>query len=330
MYRSSVELEELGEAETISSDEDDSIKDTTTTSLWSWDSIAIPACYLMVGTFQGLASSVLNTYPIQIGATEAQQTTIKILRTLPASFKIIFGFISDGFPIYGYRRKYYMAIGWIVAALASFALAVLNKPSISTLSILVFVMSIGFWFADVIGDSLVAERAKYEPEEQRGQLQSLCYACRFFMLMVTVIISVVMFEYSSNQTVFFVLGLLPFVVMLPAIYLLKEEKVTPASMKGAISRQCFEIWNAVCSRAVWQPMGFVYVYNLLQISNGAWSQYAFPAQFISCRSVCSYFLWNTVLQKLSQKFFLAQSIYLDNFVEQFVFCTSVCFDIWME
>jgi hypothetical protein len=39
------------------------------------------------------------------------------------------------------------------------------------------------------------------------------------------------------------------------------------------SEQCNEIWNTVCSRAVWQPLGFVYVYNVLQVGNGAWREF---------------------------------------------------------
>ena len=34
-----------------------------------------------------------------------------------------------------------------------------------------------------------------------------------------------------------------------------------------------QIWATVCSRAVWQPMAFVYIYNVLQIGNSAWKQY---------------------------------------------------------
>jgi len=37
--------------------------------------------------------------------------------------------------------------------------------------------------------------------------------------------------------------------------------------------QCEEIWHTVCSRAVWQPMGFVFLYNVLQIGNAAWREY---------------------------------------------------------
>ena len=82
------------------------------------ENIAIPACYLLVGILQGLSGPLLNVYPLDLNATEAQQTTISTLKSLPASLKLIFGFISDNFPILGYRRKSYMMIGWCLAALS--------------------------------------------------------------------------------------------------------------------------------------------------------------------------------------------------------------------
>uniref|UniRef100_A0A7S1YSF3 Uncharacterized protein n=1 Tax=Ditylum brightwellii TaxID=49249 RepID=A0A7S1YSF3_9STRA len=47
---------------------------------------------------------------------------------------------------------------------------------------------------------------------------------------------------------------------------------TTMNVKSA-KEQCHEIWTTVCSRAVWQPMIFVYIYNLLQVGNAAWREY---------------------------------------------------------
>ena len=56
------------------------------------ENIAIPACYLLVGILQGLSSVMVGVFPLDLGATEAQQTTLRSLRGLPATFKLIFGF----------------------------------------------------------------------------------------------------------------------------------------------------------------------------------------------------------------------------------------------
>ncbi len=49
-----------------------------------------------------------------------------------------------------------------------------GRPSIAFLSLMTFVMGMGMWFADVMADSLVAEKARLEPLASRGTLQSNC------------------------------------------------------------------------------------------------------------------------------------------------------------
>ena len=67
----------------------------------------------------------------------------------------------------------------------------------------------GFWFADVMGGSIVAEKAKLEPPESRGQLQSTCYACRFFGLMIAAPLSTVIYSMYSPRSVVVLMAALP-------------------------------------------------------------------------------------------------------------------------
>jgi hypothetical protein len=135
------------------------------------ENIAIPACYLLVGILQGLIGPLINVYPLDLGATEAQYSTLSSLRSLPATFKLAFGFLSDNFPICGYRRKSYMLAGWLIAALSMGALLLFsdlslekqefvddnggtvvrvvppeNAPSIPFLSLTTLLFGTGFWW----------------------------------------------------------------------------------------------------------------------------------------------------------------------------------------
>jgi hypothetical protein len=65
------------------------------------------------------------------------------------------------------------------------------------------------------------------------------------------------------------LALLPLSI-LPLVFWLGEVRYAPVS---STSEQCQEIWNTVCSRAVWQPLGFVYLYNVMQVGNVAWKEF---------------------------------------------------------
>jgi hypothetical protein len=254
------------------------------------ENIAIPACYLLVGLLQGLSGPLINVYPLDLGATEAQQVTLSSIRSLPASFKLVFGFLSDNFPIAGYRRKSYMMLGWCFAAGSMLALLLTTNltlqeipdeagklqtvapddaPSIPFFSLILLLYGTGFWVADVMGDSVVAEKAKLEPTHSRGHIQSSCYSYRFFGLMCAAPVSTAMYSYFGPWYVICLLALLPLSI-LPLVLMLGEVKDAPVA---STAEQCGEIWSTVCSRAVWQPLGFVYLYNILQVGNGAWREF---------------------------------------------------------
>ena len=275
------------------------------------ENIVIPACYLLVGLLQGLSSVVVNVLPLDLGASEAQQTTVSSIRSLPSSFKLLFGFLSDNIPLSGYRRKPYMLIGWAIAALAMASLLFFSNlrvparnagcfrsgdddddpdeqqaeipadaPTIPFLSVCLLLFGIGFWMADVMGDSIVAEKAKLEPEYQRGSIQSTCYACRFFGMMIAAPASTALYTWIGPHAVIQLLAILPFSI-LPLVYMFHEPR---HAIIVSTRQQCLEIWNTVCSRAVWQPMAFVYIYNVMQVGNAAWREYLVTVQkFTSCQ-----------------------------------------------
>jgi len=116
---------------------------------------------------------------------------------------------------------------------------------------------------------VVAEKAKLEPENARGSVQSSCYSYRFFGLMVAAPFSSSLYSWLGPKYIIALLSLLPLSI-LPLVYYLEEERYAPVASTSA---QCKEIWNTVRSRAVWQPLGFVYLYNILQVGNVAWKEY---------------------------------------------------------
>jgi len=266
------------------------------------ENIAVPLCYLLVGLLQGLTSPLINVFPKDLGASQAQQTTVSAVRSLPATFKLLFGFLSDNLPMCGFRRKPYMFMGWLLSSLSMVSLlvftnldipppgsksegdgtpeiiAVEGAPSVGTFSVCLLVFGTGFWMADVMGDSIVAEKAKLEPEASRGSVQSSCYSYRFFGQMIAAPFSTYLYSAVGPYYVILLLSFLPLTI-LPFIFMLGEIRNAPVA---PTSKQCNEIWNTVCSRAAWQPMAFVYIYNSMQVGNAAWRDYlSFVLKFSS-------------------------------------------------
>ena len=146
-------------------------------NLWRIENLAVPACYLGVGLVQGMCGPLMNVYPLDLGATEAAQVTLSTVIIVPATLKVLYGFLSDCVPIAGARRKPYMFLGWAMVSCTMTALLVSTDlsmsyihdgkdnytipvpppaaPSIAYLSGLFFLLGVGLWLADVMGDSLV-------------------------------------------------------------------------------------------------------------------------------------------------------------------------------
>ncbi|KAL7555414.1 hypothetical protein ACA910_017423 [Epithemia clementina (nom. ined.)] len=273
-------------------------------NLWRWKNLAIPISYCACGVSGGLFRTFLNVYPLDIGANEAQQTTVITLSALPAVFKILYGFTSDTNPWFGYRRKPYLFVGWFLCSLSMVTLFLTsdltlirqlridededdvehrrhrpgqrqfnvivpeNAPSLVRLSWCFFLYGVGMWLSNAMADAWVAEKAKHEPDAIRGSLQSTCYVMRFFGLMVSAPISTYLYSKVGPQVIVLALVCIPFFV-LPLIWWLAEAQVEVKPVR----EQCQEIWNTVCLRSVWEPMAFLYIFNLLQVTNAAWRQF---------------------------------------------------------
>jgi len=84
------------------------------------------------------------------------------LTDLPATLKFVYGMVSDGTSINGYRRKPWMALGWIGFSYVNFCLFYEGSPGItktivmSSLAVIMIVMS------EVCQDTMCVERGYLE------------------------------------------------------------------------------------------------------------------------------------------------------------------------
>ena len=99
-----------------------------------------------------------------------------------------------------------------------------------------------------------AEKARLEPDFIKGNLQSTCYACRFFGMMVAAPLSTVLYNSRYGpKSIVLALGISP-ILVLPCIIFLKETKVIEVK---TVRDRMQDMWITVQSRSVWQPMAFV-------------------------------------------------------------------------
>ena len=133
--------------------------------------------------------------------------------------------------------------------------------------------------------------------------------------MVAAAFSSALYKHSGPGIVIALLALLPLSV-LPLVYMLGENRYAPVA---STREQCGEIWKTVCSRSVWQPLSFVYLYNVLQVGNGAWKQFLRTTLGFTASQLNAIYIASCVLIYLG---ILTYKYYLIQFSWRFVYIVT--------
>lgn len=109
---------------------------------WSLKYIGIPLNYLAVGIPYGGSTKLL--YPIltvKNETTSAFQGAASSLVVIFWSYKILFGILSDCFPVFGLKRKPYIIAGWILCVVFLAALALMGNDVTPTNLVLMLTLA---------------------------------------------------------------------------------------------------------------------------------------------------------------------------------------------
>lgn len=235
--------------------------------------IAILTVYFVQGIL-GLARLAISFFlKDELGLTPAQVSALLGVVALPWIIKPLFGFISDGFPILGYRRRPYLVLSGILGTFSWIALAtIVHTPLAATLAIAVGSLSVAI--SDVIVDSLVVERARGESQAAAGSLQSLCWGASAFGSLITAYFSGLLLEHFSNRTVFWITACFPLIVSLVA-WLIAESPVPQDDSKSYktnfrnIKYQFKQLRQAVTQKAIWLPTAFLFIWQATPTAESA-------------------------------------------------------------
>ena len=130
-------------------------------------------------------------------------------------------------------------------------------------------------------DACIVERSKqYEHIDNRGTLQATGYIIRFFGAIFGSVLGAILYNKHDSADswswglpiwgIFLLNAIIPLTIITPFFYpLLEIQTEVPPSIKNQVS----EIWNLVQRKAAWKPCSFIYIYNLLFLSNPAWNSY---------------------------------------------------------
>uniref|UniRef100_A0AAV1VBS6 Uncharacterized protein n=1 Tax=Peronospora matthiolae TaxID=2874970 RepID=A0AAV1VBS6_9STRA len=278
--------------------------------LLSVETIGILAQYAAVGLVYGVLPSTITpflTYYLNMEGTAT--TSARALLSIPWSFKVVIGVVSDCVPLFGYRRRPYMVLGWSVTVVCLLAMAAspLERPYFSDPAmrqvkpteysldmiqslnksaphsgakyiVLMMFATLGYVFADVAADAVVVEIAQCEPEETRGRTQTAIYTVRTLFNVVAQTITG--FGLSSpDYGGSFEFGLsFPDTMLLLAVFCVPVIPMTWMFVREEVvfERQKFHtylgnLWAAIQSRAVYQVIAYSFL-------SGVFSKFTYVAQ----------------------------------------------------
>lgn len=221
--------------------------------------LAIVTIYLVQGIL-GLARLAVSFFlKDDLGLTPAEVAALVGIAALPWVVKPLFGFLSDGLPLFGYRRRSYLILSGVLGTTSWLALGTIaNQPLTATIAITGVSVSVAI--ADVIADSIVVERARTESLTKVGSLQSLSWGSAALGGLITAYLSGWLLEYFSTQTIFKITALFPLIVTAVAAFI--AEQPTTKTSTPKIDRSSWKkLSQAIRQRSIWLPTAFMFIWQ---------------------------------------------------------------------
>jgi|TARA_B110000858_G_scaffold145051_1_gene164718 folate/biopterin transporter len=198
--------------------------------------------------------SIAMRYWMMDWVTPAQMAAIFGIVSIPWCLKPLYGFISDSYPVLGYRRRPYMTMG---ALLSSFMWIILPFcPHDEFIVTLVMTLSsLGLCFADVMADSLLVEIARSESEANKGVIQSYSWMLRFAGGLSASIFGALAYDKLGHVQVFHLNSMIPVTIALLSLCIHETDSSTSVNWRITGSK----LTAAVRQPTVHRPALFLFL-----------------------------------------------------------------------
>jgi folate/biopterin transporter len=202
------------------------------------DVVAIATIYFVEGALglARLAQTYLLKDELHLGPAELSALTGFFV--LPWSIKPVYGFLSDGLPLFGYRRRSYLILAGGLGFFSYFALGqnffgLLPLDQIIPATVVALLVSSAcIAFSDVVADGIVVQKTRDSDNPAiAGGLQSLCWGSAAIGGLLSAYFSGSLLEVMKPQDVFGITAVLPLLVAAIA-FLIDEQPVLRKGRQG--------------------------------------------------------------------------------------------------
>jgi folate/biopterin transporter len=244
------------------------------------DIIAIATIYFVEGALglARLAQTYLLKDELALGPAEMSALTGALV--LPWTIKPLYGFLSDGFPLFGFRRKSYLIVAGLsgglsysVLSLSGFWESLDKGVAISGTVGALLLSSACIAMSDVVADGIVVTRTRQAKDPAiAGGLQSLCWGSAAVGGLLSAYFSGALLEVMSIRSIFGITAVLPFMVALIALQMEEKPYVKEEGHEGlvmGVKDQANALWEALKQPSIWKPTLFLFLWQSTPTSDGA-------------------------------------------------------------
>ena len=225
----------------------------------------------------------------ELGLDPAAASLVFTVSSVPWLVKPLWGFISDAVPLFGYRRKSYLALCGVLGTVGGVALATVVKD-VPGAAVAFTAGSLSTAFADVVIDGVVVARARLsDTKTAPGALQSLCWGSAAFGGILSAYYSGSLIETHGTRFVFGITALFPLLIACAAA-LVREDRqdsdldetddavcfkndietdesrkessdCDSLSLASRVGEMGLTLWSVGKQRAIWAPTLFVFLWQ---------------------------------------------------------------------
>lgn len=226
--------------------------------------------------YWGLSSVCVFTFEtirlslsLSLFRSQSHQTLYHLLNHLA-----LYGFLSDGFPLFGYQRKSYLILAGVLGGLSY---AVLGWPglwdtlptstAVSGTVAALLISSACIAFSDVVADGIVVTRTRQSNDPSvAGGLQSLCWGASAVGGLLSAYFSGSLLEVLPVRSIFGITAVLPFLVALIALGvdekpIVKDAEHRDDTLLDGVKEQVETLWETLRQPSIWKPALFLFLWQ---------------------------------------------------------------------
>jgi MFS family permease len=178
----------------------------------------------------GISGVALPLYLRSLKWSVAEITAITSIAAAPWLLKILYGLISDTFPLFGFRRKSYLMLCSVVSAVGWISL-VFMPPEKHWILMSLMLTNFGFAATDVITDGLIVE---HSTGISSPIYQAIAWGSRSFGAVMSGFLGGWLAAHWAPQDIFVLTMFLPLTVMVSVMWI-RERKFERSPFRSAFS-----------------------------------------------------------------------------------------------